>query len=165
MNRLVARFLMLLGALLLTVPWSAIRGEAPPFSSATTDECDAARPESIACGTYYFEVAGKVVYAAPGGALVPIRGAKFFEVESPARAVDAEPRDLKAKTARSGKFRFQAFVSTSSRSKSCPDGQVQTRDSYLPTFLLLRAKGCNDLTIKVEKDWSPGTIVMQCRGQ
>ena len=165
MGRLVGPLLTVMGALMFAVPTSAFRGDTSPPSAATPADCDPSRRESISCGTYYFNVAGRVVFAAPGGALAPLRNAMFFEVENPAHGVDAEPRELKVKTTRSGEFRFQAFVSATSYSKSCPDGQVRTRDLYIPTFFLLRARGCDDLTIRVEKDWNPGTIVMQCPGR
>jgi hypothetical protein len=164
MGQLVRPMVILLGALLFGVPWSGVRGDTPPASSATPDDCDPSRSESISCGTHYFNVAGRVVFAARDGTHIPVRNAKFFEVESLAHGVDAEPRSLRAKTSKSGDFRLQAFVSTSSRSKLCPDGQVQTHAFYATTFLLLRARGCEDLTIRVEKDWTPGIIVMQCPG-
>ena len=165
MGRLAVALLTLLGAVLFGAPRSAIAGETPPPPAASAADCDPAQLESISCGTYYFSVAGRVVYAARGGSLVPIRGARFFQVDDPTHGPGSDPRELKVKTRKSGEFSFHGFVSMSSRSKTCPDGHVQTREIYLPTFLLLRANDCDDLVIRVEKDWDPGTIVMTCPGR
>jgi hypothetical protein len=165
MGRLVGPLLTSLGALLFAAPGSVMCGDTAAQQAPTPNDCSSSRVESISCGSYYFDVAGRVVFTSPDGTLVPVRAARFFDAEDPARGVDAEPRDMKVKTTRSGEFRFQAFVSTSSRSKPCPNDQVQTREVYLPSFYLLRARGCEDLTIRVEKDWNPGTIVMNCPGR
>jgi hypothetical protein len=164
-DRLVRLLLTLVGACVWAAPWAVTHGEPPQSSAGSAYDCDPAQPGSIASGVYYFNVTGRVVFAAQGGALIPVRGAKFFVTETSPRGLDTVPRKLSVKFAKSGAFRFQAFVSTATRSKPCTDGQVQTHDLYLTTLLLLRATGCEDLILRVEKDWNPGTIVMQCPGR
>ena len=159
------RLLIALWSLIMSVPGPASHADTERQQAPEPDDCNPSRVESIACGTYFFDVAGKVVFTLPDGSQLPVRGARFFDADDPAHPTDAEPRDMKVKSSRLGEFRFKAFVWESSRTKPCPDGTVQTHEVYVPSYYLLRARGCEDLTVRVEQDWNPGTIVMNCPGR
>ena len=101
-------------------------------------------------GTRSFQVSGRVVYARPGGELVPLRQVRFSDLGSATAGHDAKPHRLKVKVSRTGEFQFDASASS---------------ETSLAKRVLLQAEGCDDLTLEVVQDRAPGTIEMVCPGR
>jgi hypothetical protein len=126
------------------------------------DPCSPEDLGGIRCGAMFLRVEARAVHLDQSGHQQPVRGVRVFSGYYVDGEFSGALRRVKAKVKKSGEFSFMGNVPRSVRTV-CEDGEWQEDEILLTSHYLLRAKGCEDLTIEVTRDWSPRSLTMKCK--
>jgi hypothetical protein len=105
---------------------------------------------------------GDLVFRDQDGQIQVLKKAQFYSgyfinghLEGPLRKVK---RGVKK-----GHFNLKIFVDFSEM-EVCREGEIKLRKTWFTEHLLLRAKGCRDSVIEIDRNWEPKVIEVDCPG-
>ena len=106
------------------------------------------------------ELSGRAVFRAVSGEPQPVAGVRVYESRNTGGVMEA---GFLCSGDGSGVFRVVRSVSTSD-TQWCRGGIVVTERSVVPTRVVLRAQGCDDLEVEVRPN-SENPFEMNCQGR